>query len=112
MKILNDFIPHIKMSKGIFFHFNSCLENLLEMDEGRKQFVREQVALRLYESLDKQIILELDSYTEDFFSLLTLISELGKCLVNMLFNERLGPNNNSSYLIKKRAKLICAKQTF
>lgn len=78
MSILKEFIPHLKVHKGIFFHFNSCLENLLETDEGKKQFVTEQLALKLYESLDKEIILELDSYTEDFFSLLTLISELGK----------------------------------
>jgi len=102
MSILKEFIPLLKMYKGIFFHFNSCLENLLETDEGKTQFVAEQLALKFYESLDKELLLELDAYTEDFFSLLTLISELGKLLGFLLIDCLFEVERDSLFCFNKK----------
>ena len=35
MSILKQFIPFISNTQGILIHFGSCVENLLDLDEGK-----------------------------------------------------------------------------
>lgn len=75
MELLKDFIPFIRNSH-ILIHYGSCLENLLELDEGKEQFVNEKLMLKLYEFMDAEFLSSLDDNTEDFFTTLNFLNEL------------------------------------
>ncbi|CAF0705142.1 unnamed protein product [Brachionus calyciflorus] len=78
MKILKDYLKHLKLDMGIMMYFFSCIENLTELDEGKTQFVLEKLALGLYESLDSDVIDNIEGYSEDFFRILSSINEINK----------------------------------
>jgi hypothetical protein len=74
---LGDFIPFLNKSRRILVYFGSCIENLTEIDEGKAQFVSEQLALKLYTSFDENIIVNLGEHADDFFTNLTELNEIG-----------------------------------
>lgn len=77
MSLLSGYIPFLKNS-SILVHYTSCLENLLESDEGKEKFVAEKLALKLYEFMDAEFLTGLDENTEDFFNTLNFINDLSK----------------------------------
>lgn len=79
MSLLKQIVPFLKSSPGVRVHFVSLMENLIELDDGKKQFVSEEFALKLYQSLDQEFMDMLDQDDmEDFFDFLSNISELGR----------------------------------
>lgn len=72
--LLKDFVPFLKNS-NILLHYGSCLENLLELDEGKEQFVQEKLMLKLYEFMDTEFLTGLDENTEDFFATLEILND-------------------------------------
>jgi hypothetical protein len=77
---LKQFIPFLKNNLETWIHFSSCIENLLELDEGKSQFVEEKFALTLFEQVSEEIkhfdLHDNDSeQIEDFFSILSFIGE-------------------------------------
>ena len=44
--------------------------------------MQEKVALKLFELLDEELLLGLDEYAEDFFQVLSIITELGDSFYN------------------------------
>lgn len=93
MKHLNDFYTFIGASDGILSNLGTILDNLLQSDEGKEQFVKERSAFYLYKNLDEKFLTSLNpEFVEDFFSTLTLINEQAKakdCLLETDFIETL-----------------------
>ena len=60
---------------------------------GKEQFVKEKLALALYQHLDEEIIMDLDDYTHDFFEILSAINNLG-IFLNGKMNLKKDPHKN------------------
>jgi ACT domain-containing protein len=50
-------------------------------------FKEEKFALKLYEKIDGEFILNLDDYAEDFFNVLSLINDIGMNWVAQIYIE-------------------------
>ena len=74
MELLKNFIPFLR-NTNILVMYGSCLENLLELDEGKEQFVEEKLMLKLYEFMDTEFLLNLKDNTEDFFTTLDFLND-------------------------------------
>lgn len=75
MKVMPLRIDHHTSIKFIF------LNEFPNNPKGKKLFVSEQLALKLYESLDQEFVDSLDQdYFEEFFDFLSTINELGRFL--------------------------------
>lgn len=100
MELLKNFVPFLRNS-NILIHYGSCLENLLELDEGmicyrnylnmealltrngflgKEQFVEAKLMLKLYEFMDTEFLANLEDNTEDFFTTLDYLNEQSKSL--------------------------------
>ncbi len=67
----------MKNARGILVYFGSCVENLIDNDEGKAQFEQEKLALEIYRHIDQEVLDTLGEYTEDFFTNLSDLTELG-----------------------------------
>ncbi len=74
MKVLKGFVPFLR-SESVLVHYGSCLENLLEMDEGKEAFVEEALMLKLYEFMDVEFLCGLGPNAEDFFATMGFLNE-------------------------------------
>ncbi len=75
MRVLKGFVAFLR-SPSVLVHYGSCLENLLEMDEGKEAFVEQELMLALYKFMDVEFLCGLGSNGQDFFATLGFLNAL------------------------------------